>query len=251
MAIKNDLRSKLTTRNLIISGIILIVASNTFSWTIWNVKLHELLANIGALILVIGVLQWFFDEESRQQLIDQIIVALANYLNRRETLDQLGVADCITDSKAIVGERWAQELVSARVLVIGVHYSDSVIVRFESIINARITQNKITQILHSAPDGIAKEYLENCLSVQTNLESKVSRFLRLIDERFSQSAKVRTIPHHRVLRYSFVYTEQFIWLVFLTNTDGYEPAIPALKVSSGTPLFDFFQKDIRDLGATL
>ena len=73
MTFREDLKSKLTTRNLAILGIALIVAGNSFSWTTWNIKAHELLANVGALILVIGVLQWFFDENSRQQLIDRVI----------------------------------------------------------------------------------------------------------------------------------------------------------------------------------
>ena len=123
------------------------------------------------------------------------------------------------------------------------HYSAGVIVRFESIINARIALNKVTQILHSAPDGIAKSYLENCLSA--------SRFLGLISDRFAQSSKVRTISHARVLRYSFVYSDDSIWIIFLTNSAGYEAAIPAFKISSGTPLFEFFKRDIRDLGATV
>ena len=131
------------------------------------------------------------------------------------------------------------------------HYSAGVIVRFESIINARIALNKVTQILHSAPDGIAKSYLENCLSAPLNLQSKVSRFLGLISDRFAQSSKVRTISHARVLRYSFVYSDDSIWIIFLTNSDGYEAAIPAFKISSGTPPFEFFKRDIRDLGATV
>src|SRR4051812_37200993 len=104
MAFKGDLRSKLTTRNLAIGGLVLIASGNAFSLTIWHVKLHELLANIGALILVIGVLQWLFDEESRQLLIDRVIASIGSYLDRRESLGRLGAADCVSDSKSIVSE---------------------------------------------------------------------------------------------------------------------------------------------------
>jgi hypothetical protein len=119
MTFREDLKSKLTTRNLAILGIALIVAGNSFSWTTWNIKAHELLANVGALILVIGVLQWFFDENSRQQLIDRVISSITTYLDRREHFARLGATECVRDSKTIISEPWASQLIAARVLAIG------------------------------------------------------------------------------------------------------------------------------------
>ena len=202
MTLRNDLKSKLTTRNLTIIGIALIVAGNSFSWTIWNVKAHEILANVGALILVVGVLQWFFDQESRQYLIDQLTSQIGVYLSRRDNLARLGATECTLDSKSLVSEQWAAELIEARTLAIGIHYSDGMIARFEPIIRARIAHNKITQILHSDPNGLAKPYLERCLSVSVDLAAKVAQLQQLVSARFAESSRIRMIQHGRVLRYS-------------------------------------------------
>jgi hypothetical protein len=225
--------------------------ANSYSWTTWNIKTHELLANVGALILVVGLLQWFFDEESRQQLIERIISAIGEYLTRRDHFHRLGATECTADSKTITSEPWAKDLIDAKSLAIGIHYSDSLIARFESIIRARIAQNKITQILHSDPNGLARTYLEKCLSVPVDLPSKVSRLQEVVATRFDESSKVRMIQHSRVLRYSFIYSEEALWIIFLTNSDGYEPTLPAFKISSGSPLFEFFRRDIKDLGAAV
>jgi hypothetical protein len=246
-----DLKSKLTTRNLAIIGIVLIVSGNTFELKIWHIEIHELLSHVGAVILVVGLLQWFFDEESRQHLIDMINQRIEEYLSRRDNLARLGVAECTADSKLIVSDAWAKELIEARTLAIGVHYSDATIARFEAIIRARMAQNKITQILHSGKTGVAKSYLEGCLSVPVNLEAKVSQLERLISTRFDNSQRIRMIPHERVLRYSFVFCEKALWLIFITNTDGYEPSLPAFRIVGGTSLFEFFKRDIAKLGATL
>jgi len=248
MTLRDDLKSKLTTRNLTIIGIVLIIIGNSFSWTVWNVKLHELLANVGALILVVGVLQWFFDEESRQHLVDQLTSQIGVYLNRRDNFASLGATECTLDSKSIISEKWAAELIGARPLAIGIHYSDGIVARFEPIIRTRIANNRTTQILHSDPNGLARSYLERCLSVPVDLPAKVSQLQQLVSSRFSQSSKIRLIQHGRVLRYSFVFSEQALWLIFLTNSDGYEPALPAFRISAGTPLFEFFKRDIQDLG---
>ncbi len=247
----NDLKSKLTTRTLAIFGIILIFAGNSFSLTFFNVKIHEVISNVGALILVVGVLQWFFDEESRQSLIDRISNHIDKYLSQRDRLTRLGATECLTNSKMIVSDPWAKELIEARTLAIGIHYSDGMIVRFETIIRARLDQNKPTQILHSDPDGIGRSYLSECLSIPVDLDSKVTRLQQLIQSRFGDNTHIKMITHGRVLRYSFIFSDHSIWLILLTNCDGYEPELPAFRIASGTPLFDFFKRDIAHLGANI
>jgi hypothetical protein len=248
---RGDLKSSLTTRNLTLIGIVLIVLGNAFSLTVWHVKIHEVVSNVGALILVVGVLQWFFDEESRQHLIERISAHIDGYLSKRDNLTRLGAAECTIDSKLLVSDPWANELVEARTLAIGIHYSDGFIARFEAIIRARIAQNRTTQVLHSDPNGFAKSYLEGCLSKAVNLEAKVAQLHRLVSTRFGNSSKIRMIPHSRVLRYSFVFSEKALWIIFLTNTDGYEPSLPAFRITGDTPLFEFLKRDIADLGASL
>jgi len=52
--------------------------------------------------------------------------------------------------------------------------------------------------------------------------------------------------HDRVLRYSFIQTDDFIWVKFFTNSPE-RAEVPALKVRAGTPLFKFFNDDAQRL----
>jgi hypothetical protein len=245
-----DVKGKLTASNLSLMGMALILIGNSFSKVLLNIKLHEVISNVGALILVVGVLQWFFDEESRQNLINRIGSHIDAHLIQKENLTRCGLISCELDSKHIISAEYAAELIASEKLIIGIHYSDTAVARFESIIRTRESQNKTTQIIHSDANGISKPYLEKCLSVPINLSNKISQLESFVSSRF-QPPTVQMTKHGRVLRYSFVASSQIIWIIFLTNTDGYEPAIPALRLSQGSPLYEFFKKDISDLGGNL
>lgn len=245
---RGSLKSQLTTRNLSIAGGVLIIVGNSFSAVCWNIKVHELLANVGALILVIGVLQWLFDEESRLILISKVIDRLEHHLSRRDSFGRLGVTEILLDSKVLSAPNWSNELVSSRTLVIGIHYSDGIITRMSKAISLRSGKGKTTQVLHSDPEGLARHYLERCLSRPVDLAVKVERLCELI-KRFDPPENIVMRPHSRVLRYSFIFSDTSVWVIFLTNSDGYEPEVPAVRIACGTPLYEFFRRDIADLGA--
>jgi len=243
-----DLRSKLTSSHLTVIGLVLILIGNSFAATWMNVELNELIANVGALLLVVGVLQWYFDEEARSELINRISTHIDRYLNQRDKISRTGITDCTTNSKTIVSDFPQQIFIDANKFALGIHYSDGVIARFESVIRERIKANRETQIIHSKPNGISRSYLEECLATKVDLDGKVSKLRSLVTSRFSNSTYVKMLEHDRVLRYSFIYIDSGIWVVFLTNTDGYEPSLPAIYVSNGSSLFDLFKRDVADLG---
>ena len=215
-----------------------------------NIKLQDVCSNLGALFLIIGTLQWFFDENSRQGLIDEI----NKRLDEREMLRTSGVEQGLENSKEItIQKQDIADLKSAAKVVIGIHYSDGTIVRYEDIIKSRIKANKTTQILHTNPKGsVSKHYLENSLAAPVDLSKKIDQLMEVLKKRFGDKLDGITLTtHDRVLRYSFVYCERFIWIIFMTNSSNYCAQVPALKIHVGTPLFQFFQEDILGLGATL
>lgn len=238
-----------TTLLLCVIGLVLIIAGMAIDKKILNIKIQDVCSNLGALFLIIGTLQWFFDENSRQGLMDQI----NERLDQRERLRTLGVDRGLKNSKEIGAEdQDVSDLKNAERVVIGVHYSDGTIVRFENVIRSRLEKKKVTQILHSDPAGTkAKHFLENSLATPVNLQVKIGQFKQVMNSKFSADPNLQLIAHDRVLRYSFVYCEKFIWIIFMTNSSAYVPQVPALKVHAGTPLFNFFFEDIRGLGATL
>lgn len=247
----NRLKSKLTTSNLITLGLLLILLGNAFSWIFLNIKVHELLANLGALFLLVGTLQWFFDEDSRQKLIAQVSANVREYLKNRDRFSELGISDCLIDSKGISANGQVEEFINSQNFAIGIHYSDGTIVRFEKIINERISQNKFTQIAHVSDCGYAASYLTHSHSNPVNMQQKVSQLLGVINSRFSNSPLIALIKHDRVLRYSFIYTDKCIWVTFITNSDQYQPQVPSLRISSESELFNFFKQDIQNMGITV
>lgn len=238
-----------TTLILCVIGLILIIAGISIDYKVLNVKIQDVCSNLGALFLIIGTLQWFFDENSRQGLVNQI----NDRLDLRERLRTLGIERGLKNSKEInIEQQDIADFKVAEKFIIGVHYSDGTIVRYENVIKTRAENKKTTQILHSDPTSqVAKHYLENSQAAPVELKKKISQFKQVLASRFGNDSNLQLIAHDRVLRYSFVYCEKFIWIIFMTNSSSYCPEIPALKVHAGTPLFNFFVEDIRGLGAKL
>lgn len=247
-----SLRSGLTTRNLVILGLLLILASNLFSVQILNMKLHEMLANIGALILIVGTLQWFFDEDSRSELISNVTEAIRNYLERRDQLTSNGLTDCVLDSKILAGHETREILIKSEQFAIGIHYSDGTIARYEKVIQERLALKKITQIVHSNDQGIAVAYLEKSITPAVDLPKRIELLRQLIKGKFGENNNlIKLVTHERVLHYSFIYSDHFLWIIFMTSTSHYEPQVPALCLSAGSPLFEFFKNDIKCLGVSV
>jgi hypothetical protein len=73
---------------------------------------------------------------------------------------------------------------------------------------------------------------------------EISNLLGQIDS--GKKKHVRLVFHDSVLRYSFVMTDEYVWITFFTNSSG-RTMVPAFKVRAGTPLFKFFHEDIRRL----
>ena len=57
---------------------------------------------------------------------------------------------------------------------------------------------------------------------------------------------VKVVEHDRVLRYSFIETEECVWIKFFTNSRG-RATVPALKVKAGTPMYAFLCNDTQRL----
>jgi hypothetical protein len=206
---------------------------------------------VGALILLVGTLQWFFDEDSREEFVGAISDNVREYLNNRDRFSELGISDCLIDSKGICVNGHQEEFIGSEKFALGIHYSDGTVARFEKTIRERIALNKITEIAYVDATGIAAGYLSNCLAATVNLQEKITQLFGVVSSRFSASPYVKLIKHDRVLRYSFIYTEKCIWITFLTNSAPHEPEVPALRISNESALFEFFKRDIQHLGVSV
>ena len=236
-------RDKIVSENsklqIIIIGLFLILFGNGFDFTLLKISIDSLIVNLGALLLVVGTLQWIFDEGLRKEIVYEISSAALG----TDRIHRNGVSDCIDNSKKINDENlWK----ISNSLCIGVHYSNRFFDDNTDIIKHRISNNKTTHFFHIDESSSAADYLSSSNSGRSDIGKKTTNLKQLISTEFSDSELIKVLIHSRVLRYSFIKTDQSIWVRFFTNSEGYS-VIPALKVEAGTPMFDFFNSDIKRL----
>jgi len=188
---------------------------------------------------VVGTLQWIFDEEVRKEIVQDISVATLG----TDRIYKSGIRDCLDNSRKLDEENIWKATDS---LVIGVHYSNRFFDDHADVIKHRISNNKLTCIFHIEETSVAADYLRESHSGRSDIGEKTRNLMDLIKTEFGASPLIKVIKHDRVLRYSFIKTDQTVWARFFTNSQGYS-VIPAIKAEIGSPLFEFFQQDIERL----
>lgn len=144
----------------------------------------------------------------------------------------------------VVDERadWAR---TAR-LVIGVQYSPKFFKDFFDVIQTRSEAGLATLALVLVPDGAAAKYLKESETGTAKVDEGVQEIERMAEEADAGRGYVRVKKHDRVMRYSFIRTDQSIWVKFFTNS-AYRTIVPAVKIDRGSDLYAFFDEDIRQL----
>ncbi|MBW7568475.1 hypothetical protein KIF53_20900 [Chromobacterium subtsugae] len=249
-----DMFGKLTSRNLMVIGLVLIFLGNIFKLTVLEVKMHELIANIGALLLVVGVMQWFFDQEGRRLIIDDVKSTLDFYfskhdgeIKKRDFVRSGGVIDFLEHSRDLHSDDNRKELGEVSKFIIGVHYSDGFLSRFKDLIESRLSRGKEVHIHRVKAGGAAAKYLEHW-HVGAIVSQCISKQDRVVGA-FKNGNLITIRDVDAVQKYSFIYTEKFIWVILSTSSMGYVASIPALKIQAGTAMYEFLKNDIENLGA--
>ena len=153
------------------------------------------------------------------------------------------------------GPRWVENsrIVEERtvwlksaILVVGVQYSPKFFKDFFDVIRSRSQVGKTTLALVVRPEGPAAQYLSENTASTAKVTECVHEIERLLEEADEGRGYVRVKMHDRVMRYSFIQTEEHIWVKFFTNA-SYRAVVPAVRVDSGSDLFTFFETDVRKL----
>ena len=249
--IKRGMARKFSPTFIGLGGFALMFVGQGIKFTFLKVDVGALIVNVGALLLVVGILQWLFDEDSREELVNHVSDRVVRRLDEHDHCARLGIHDCLADAKDICGPQYAEDIQTARILAIGFQYSDSLIGRYQRIIQNRIDANLQTQLVHLQPNGAAAAFLAQWTKHPIDLQRKVSDLLDFVSRTFRDSDLVRLISHDVVIRYTFVYTESAIWLTFMSNSHMHQALIPAIKVENPSPLYDFLKSDIEAMGVTV
>jgi hypothetical protein len=232
--------SIITQQKIIILGLLLILVGNGFQSTFLKIQVDGVVANIGALFLFVGTLEWIFDETARRELVYEIFKSIRG----DDRIHRNGLIDCLTNSREV---NESEEWLSAKTLVIGIHYSSRFIEDNLELIQQRTRFKRTTIIAHVKGESPACDYLKKSGSGLSEPIESIRKLKKFVNVEFPGSPYVEIREHSRLLRYSFIYTEESIWIKFFTNSEG-RARVPAFRIISKTPLFNFFEDDIRRMG---
>jgi hypothetical protein len=232
-------RSIIITLALGTLGFVLIGVSHTFQFEWAKIQVDRLVAEVGALLLVVGILHWLFELGLRKEMLREV----AGTVVGSTLLHDSGLEGCSMNSRQVNdGAHWSR---SAN-LTIGRQYSSRFFKDFHDVLRERCAHGLPTTVTILHPDTAAARYLHESMT-GTLIKESVQEIVDLLREIDSSTKKcTRLLFHDRVLRYSFVLTDECLWITFFTNSAG-RAMVPAFKVRAGTPLFGFFADDIKRL----
>lgn len=225
------------------AGIGLIALSTTFHVAFLKVEIDRLLAEVGALLLLLGVLHFTFEFRLRREMLREVAGAVLG----NERLYSSGLADCLADSTRVEDK---QHWEATNSLTVGLQYSPRFVEDFHAVIARRAAVKKRTKILVLGENSAAARYLKESKTGSADIAGGVARIHQIVQDTAKAHADYVTIKtHDRVLRYSFIRTDESIWIKFYTNSSA-RVTVPALKVRAGTLLYHFFDADIKRLDGT-
>jgi len=221
-------------------GIILIALGNAIDFHIWKISVGDALAHIGFLILIIGTLHNLYEFYLRKEFQNEI----ANSVLGNSNIHHDGIIDSTLDSKDIQEDYF----LTTKMFVISLGYSMTFIKKHSGQIAQRSKNRKETILVHYIPDDISAKYFAN---TETGSED-IPKFLEQLKTAIDMNSDINNnfvtfVGIDTVLRYAFIYTDNFIWIKFYINSKGIKSAVPAIKINCETPLYKLFEADILDL----
>jgi hypothetical protein len=232
-------RSAIIFLSLFALGAVLIGVSNTFHHEWLKVQLDRLMAEVGALILVVGVLHWAFEFALRKVMLSEVASTVVGSTHLHES----GLDSCNMNARHVdESAHWSQ---SAN-LTIGYQYSPSFFKEIHEVLRQRCKRGLPTTVTILRANGAAARYLHDSTTGKPAVEQSVGEIVALLCEINAGTKGCTLLFHDRVLRYSFIQTDENVWIKFYANSSA-RTTVPAFKVRADTPLFDFFAGDIKRL----
>jgi len=230
---------------LIVGGLVLILLGNAFEFSVLKIKLGDQLVQVGSLLLIVGLLHWIFETRMKRQFMREIVEAVVGAGRTSSS----GIVD-FTDNSRSIDYRNIVRL--AKQVTIGEHYSSRFFDDHAPEIRARLSRGaKMTAILLK-PQTLASDYLKESGSGHGGIDEQIAKIREIAnspktgDAHENKAGRLQIWWHNRVLRYSFIMTEDLIWVRFFTNSAGHS-LVPAICVVKDTLLYDFFKADVSRL----
>lgn len=221
---------------LALAGIVLVILGNAIDYTIWSISVGSQIANIGALLLITGVLQWFFDRKVRNSFFLEIkreIVGSSHLANS-------GISDCYSDSKNV---DFTEHFISSKQVIVGVNYSAKLIDNSITLLKERVSRELHTKIAVVDPGSDAARFLAADYKL-AEISHGINKIEQIVDDLDRNRTYIEIVKLKTILRYSFVSFDSRIWVVPGTNGLG-RRAVPGFFVTCGGPWHNHFAEDIK------
>ena len=124
-------------------------------------------------------------------------------------------------------------------LTIGYEYSPSFFKDFHEVLRERCRRGFPTTMALYRAEGAAARYLHDSTTGNPAVKQSVSEIIALLKEINPTGKGCTLLFHDRVLRYSFIQTDECVWIKFYANSSA-RATVPAFKVRSDTPPFRIF-----------
>lgn len=246
-----DFLHKIKTYQLALIGLALLMVALFFDHQTIDIHLvFKLVGEVGALLLIVGVLHFLFEHNLRQAMLKDLLHTI---VAGKRIVDN-GIVDFHERSQQINElEENMTNWKEAKILIVGVHYDDSFIKQQVEVFQHRCQQAKQTKVILLNPDSLGANYLRHI-----NLKpgepppdvvphvAIITRFLTHFDTACQNDQYIQFYLHNCVLRYCFIATEDFIWINLFLNSKG-ASKIPAFKVKAKSPIYNLFWGDIQRL----
>ena len=235
------------TVSLIIAviGLILMLVgaySQDLTWRWFGIDWSNFFSNVGLYVTVIVALQWYYDEHTKRQLITEVTRSALSSAN----IVRSGIND-FTDNTTRID--YQSLLDSSEKIIIGFLYDTRLVNDHIEQLTERALAGKKTSVLLVNPKGIAFDFLANVVDDREYMRLQVKENLNSIAEANDNphaTDKISVRFHDSVLRYSFVFSQEGVWIKVYRNSRG-RVATPGIYIRNGSSLYDFFRKDIEDL----
>jgi hypothetical protein len=247
-------KSNLVQALIVVFGLAVYIVARQFAT---NIDFAELIAELGLFIAVILSLHWLYEITLRKDVAKEISTAalmqvdfpsIREELNQIQsfiTLSKLGLANAILNSREL---NYSSFITGSEVLVASFNWSADWIKDNAAALRKRAEARKQTILLMLDTESAAAGYLGSSSRSTSDMKRQqieLIEFMKSIFGTHFNEISVKYFPS--ILSYSFVQIDNEIWIRFYRNSRGYYDHVPAFSVSSGSPLYKFFDENIRIL----
>ena len=214
----------------------LIILGNAIEYRIYKIDIGEDIVHIGELLLIVGVLQWFFDRHVRATFFSEIREEILGSTQAAKS----GICGFHRNSRDVDFDEYFR---TSAGLIIAVNYSGKLIDNCFDLLKERTAKRLSTTIITIKPGTHAEEFLTADYSKSGDIATGLGKIDDMVKGLDPRNELISIVRVNTVLHYSFVQFDSRIWVVIATNGLG-RRAVPGFFVSHGSPWFDHFREDI-------